>query len=80
MLISVSPWRVRERVKFLGLCDAVLCDAYLKFDRELLERADRLLAIATPRTGTNHLDKSYLRRRGIDRLDLAQEHDLLNTC
>src|SRR5688500_6779168 len=50
--------------------DAILCDLAVKFDREMLARAARLRVIATPATGTDHLDKPYLRERGIAQIDI----------
>src|SRR5690348_10534377 len=67
------PLERAAALEIVGRYDAILCDAYLKFDRELLSRATRLRVIATPSTGTDHLDKAYLRERGAECFDLSQE-------
>src|SRR5262245_47681120 len=59
--------------------DAILCDAAVKFDLALLARARQLRVIATPSTGTDHLDKRFLAQRGIETIDLACEYGLLES-
>lgn len=63
--------------KIVGDYEAILCHADMRFDRPLLERATRLRIIATPSTGTDHLDKPTLSERGIELIDLSQEFDLI---
>jgi D-3-phosphoglycerate dehydrogenase len=48
-------------------------------DQELIGNARRLRFVATPSTGTDHIDKPALAGRGIELLDIATEYDLLET-
>jgi D-3-phosphoglycerate dehydrogenase / 2-oxoglutarate reductase len=48
-----------------------------RIDGEMLERATRLRAIATPTTGLTHIDVQAARARGIDILCLRGEQQLL---
>ncbi|HCN07206.1 MAG TPA: hypothetical protein DIT01_04670 [Lentisphaeria bacterium] len=57
--------------------DAVMCDAGIQFDEAVLSRAERLRIIATPSTGTDHLDKKTMAARGIEWIDIAKEYDLI---
>jgi D-3-phosphoglycerate dehydrogenase len=57
--------------------DAVLCDAKVKFDREMLDAAGKVRIIATPSTGTDHLDKACMSEKGIEWIDIATEYELL---
>jgi phytanoyl-CoA hydroxylase len=59
--------------------DAIMCDASIKFDQALLSRASMLRIIATPSTGTDHVDKQFLARRGIELIDLAREYELIES-
>ncbi|MBI2547090.1 MAG: hydroxyacid dehydrogenase [Candidatus Aenigmarchaeota archaeon] len=54
-----------ELMKIIGNYDAILARIEIKFDRELLEKADNLKAIATATTGTDHIDLEYAKERGI---------------
>jgi len=62
----------------IGEYDACFCDGYVQFDREAIERADRLQVVATPSTGTDHIDVKALRERGIDLIALTYEYDFLD--
>ncbi|MBA7490684.1 Hydroxypyruvate reductase [subsurface metagenome] len=59
--------------------DAYYASASVRANAEVLERAHRLKVIATPSTGTDHIDIDIARQKDIDILDLAKEYDLLNT-
>lgn len=59
--------------------DAYLCGAELPLDAELIARADRLIVVATPSTGTDHIDKAALQARGIPLLALTTEYALLDS-
>lgn len=58
--------------------DAVMCDASVKFDHEMIARATKLRLIGTPSTGTDHLDKKCLAEHGIEQHDIAVEYELLD--
>jgi D-3-phosphoglycerate dehydrogenase len=59
--------------------DAYFASLYVRADREVLEHAHRLKVIATPSTGTDHIDCEIARQKGIDILHIAQDYDLLNS-
>lgn len=59
--------------------DAYFASASVLADRKLLESAPRLKVIATPSTGTDHIDRNFAKEKGIAILDIARDFDLLNT-
>lgn len=61
----------------VGRYDAIMCDALMMLDRDLLAPADRLRIVATPSTGTDHIDKQYLAERGIQFIALTTEYDVI---
>ncbi|MBI4028124.1 MAG: hypothetical protein HY360_24280, partial [Verrucomicrobia bacterium] len=63
----------------IGEYDAFFGNADLKLDRSVIERARRLKVVATPSTGTDHLDVKALEERGITLLALTREYALLDT-
>src|SRR3989338_11086420 len=48
-------------------------------DREVLERARNLKVVATPTTGTNHLDENLALKKGISIISLKGERKFLNS-
>ena len=69
----------RQLLQIVGNYDACLIGADVVFDREVLERGRRLKVIASPSTGTDHIDSEFAKRRGIELLVLTIEYDLLDT-
>ena len=59
--------------------DAYFASAHVRTDRIVLERAKRLKVIATPSTGTDHIDVDVAKERNIVVLDLAKEFELLDS-
>ncbi|MFB0564468.1 MAG: NAD(P)-dependent oxidoreductase [Candidatus Aminicenantaceae bacterium] len=59
--------------------DAYYASAWVKADEEVLKRAHRLKVIATPSTGTDHIDRDYARQKEIDVIDIAEDYDILDT-
>jgi D-3-phosphoglycerate dehydrogenase len=53
--------------------DAYFSSLYVRADRSVLERAQRLRAIATPTTGLDHFDLAYAKERGIEILSLKND-------
>jgi len=51
----------------------------LRVDADVLSRADRLKAILTASTGTDHIDKREAARRGIRILSITRDYGLLDT-
>ncbi|ODS33760.1 MAG: D-3-phosphoglycerate dehydrogenase (PGDH) [Candidatus Scalindua rubra] len=58
--------------------DAYFASAHIKTDAKVLERAKRLRVIATPSTGTDHIDVDFAIEKGIAVLDIAKEYTLLD--
>ena len=58
--------------------DALLCFTTVRVDRDILAAAKRLRVVATPSTGTDHIDKKALAERNIPLLDIATEYELLD--
>ena len=57
--------------------DAYYASAFVEMNKEVLDNAKNLKVIATPGTGTDHIDITEARRNGIDVLDIAEERELL---
>ena len=53
--------------------DAYLATLFVRVTRDLLDAAERLKAIGTPSTGTDHIDVDYARKRGVAVLSLKGE-------
>ena len=76
-LVSLPP----ERARVLGAmadADAYLANASVIVDREFLDAAPRLRVIGSPSTGTDHMDLAAIDARGIARLDISKEYELIN--
>ena len=58
--------------------DAYYASAHVQTSREVLEIARNLRVIATPSTGTDHIDIKYAKEKNIDVIQLTKEIDLLN--
>ena len=77
--VDYRPAATRAEVfDILADYDVVMCDGRVKFDREMLAVSGRVRIIATPSTGTDHLDKKCLAERGIEWIDIATEYELLD--
>jgi len=59
-------------------CDAYLAGLHLRFDRGVFERARGLRIIATPSTGTDHIDLEEAARRKVRVLSLKEETAFLD--
>jgi D-3-phosphoglycerate dehydrogenase len=66
---------LQERI---GEFDAYLASLHVRADRQVLSRADRLRAIATPSTGLDHIDLTAALQRGIAVLSLKDDTQFLN--
>ena len=58
--------------------DAFWVHVDLKIDQIVLERAKRLKVINTASTGTDHIDKEEVARRGIRLLSISSDYELLD--
>ena len=74
--IAGTPAALTEHV---GDCDAYFGNADVRLDANAIAAARRLKVVATPSTGTDHIDKDALRKRGIALLSLTTEYALLDT-
>lgn len=59
--------------------DAYFASASVQVNEEVLEKAKNLKVIASPGTGTDHIDVVLAEKMGIDVMHIAKELDLLNT-
>lgn len=59
--------------------DAYLATLHVRLDADLLNHAERLRAVATPSTGTDHLDLDALERRNIAVLSLKDDTNFLSS-
>ena len=64
--------------KHLPDADAYYASLEIRFTKELLEQAPRLRAIATPSTGTDHLDLLAAAERNVAVLSLKDDRQLLD--
>lgn len=70
----------RERLlDTIGDYDAFWGHKDLRVDKEVLDRAARLTVVCTATTGTDHIDKQELARRGIKLLSITRDYGLLKT-
>ncbi len=70
-----------DRARLLELIpgfDAYFCTLRIRVDAEVVRRAARLRLIATPSTGTDHLDLALLRESGIKVFSLKHDRQLLD--
>jgi D-3-phosphoglycerate dehydrogenase / 2-oxoglutarate reductase len=58
--------------------DAYVASLHLQVDRAALQQAKRLRAIATPSTGTDHLDLDAMRERQIELISLKTDTEFLD--
>jgi D-3-phosphoglycerate dehydrogenase len=75
--ILFSP-PVEEEVRArIGDCEAYLASLHLRLGRSLMGSAARLRVIATPSTGTDHIDLDAARERGIAVISLKDDSEFL---
>ena len=63
----------------IGEYDAILVGLGLQIDREVIDAAPKLKAIATATTGLDHINVVYAQEKGIEALSLRGENDFLNS-
>ncbi len=63
----------------IGDYDAYFGHVDTPVDKDVLASADKLRVVTSPSTGTDHLDKEELARRGIELLTITRDYDLLDT-
>lgn len=57
--------------------DAYLAAGSVKMNSEIIDKSSKLKVIATPSTGTDHIDTVYAKQKNIDVLHIAKELQLL---
>lgn len=67
-----------ELLRIIPRYDAYLCSLKVRVTRDVIDRAQRLKVIATPSTGTDHIDTEYAASRGIAVISLKHEADFLD--
>ncbi|MEQ8667403.1 MAG: NAD(P)-dependent oxidoreductase [Rhodospirillales bacterium] len=72
------PWDRALTLAAIGDADAYLASTSIVVDAEFLDHAPKLKVIGSPSTGTDHLDLTEIRRRGITCFDISKEYDLIN--
>jgi len=65
-------------VKNIPEYDVYFASGYVQMNKEILDSAKQLKVIATPGTGTDHIDVAYAIEKNIDVLHIAKEIELLN--
>jgi D-3-phosphoglycerate dehydrogenase len=76
-LIEAGPDR-HTLLELVPRCDAYFASLHVRFDREAFERAERLKVIATPSTGTDHIELEAAEERGVAVLTLKEETEFLD--
>ena len=76
ILINVPPIK-KEIFKFLHKADIYMSNAAYIVDKEFLDTAVKLKLIASPSTGTDHLDLIYLKKKNIKLFEISKEYKLL---
>ncbi len=84
ILKSVGPTDIRglsqeELPGAVADCTCLIVQLGLVIDRSIIDAASGLRCIATPTTGTDHIDADYARSRGITVLSLKGETEFLKT-
>jgi len=77
-LVTLPPGDREGLLRLAPECEAYLASLWVRFDKEVFDRAKRLRIIATPSTGTDHLDLEEAARRGIPVISLKDETEFLD--
>ena len=76
--LVLSPPNRQALLDIIPDCDAYLASLHVRFDREVFDRAARLQVIATPSTGTDHIDLEAAAERGVEVITLKEETEFLD--
>ena len=76
--VSYFPAKQEVLLENIHSYDAYFASAYVQMNKEVLDCAKKLKVIATPGTGTDHIDIECAYKKNIDVLHIAKEIDLLN--
>jgi D-3-phosphoglycerate dehydrogenase len=69
----------KEILPLLADVDAIFPNTKMMLDQEIVDAAPKLKVISTPSTGTDHIDKDYCARRGVEVLSLTKDLSVLET-
>jgi len=78
-VMYAEPRSRAELIRLIPSADALVPALNQRIDRRVLDAAPRLTVIATPSTGTDHIDLAAARSRGIEVQSLKDDPDLLRT-
>lgn len=65
-------------LEHIGQYDAYMAALAVRFDAEVVAKADRLKILATPSTGLDHLDLDAIKARGIELQSIKTDFQLLD--
>lgn len=77
ILIDIKPNK-NEIFKYLDKADVYLASASYKIDKEFVDYAVNLKLVASPSTGTDHIDIDYLEKKNITLYEISKEYNLIN--
>jgi D-3-phosphoglycerate dehydrogenase len=75
--ITELPASQQELLKRIAGFDAFLTPLTVRTGRHVLQQAPQLLAVATPSTGTDHIDVACARERGVEVISLKCDTEFL---
>jgi len=79
-LVTYAPFISRSKLlRLIPAYDAILTNVGQRIDRQIIDRGKKLKLIATPSTGTDHIDMPYAESKGITVQCLKNDYDLLKT-
>lgn len=66
-------------LRLIPAYDAIVTNLQQRIDREIIDAGPKLKVIATPSTGTDHIDLEQAKNRGIEVQSLKYDYDVLKT-
>ena len=69
----------QEMIDLIGQFDIVAPQLDHEVDAEVIDAGQRLRIVATPSTGTDHIDIAHLARRGIELISIKEDTEFLST-
>ena len=77
--LTVVPADEARLPELIAGYDAYFGHIHVRVTREAIERADRLRAVASPTTGTDHIDLDACAQRRVEVVCIKTEYELLDT-
>ena len=75
---SIEPNRDKV-LKIIQNYEIYFSSLNFRFDKELIDKATKLKLVVSPSTGTDHIDKLYLKEKKIKLFDLSKEIELISS-